>query len=240
MKKDSPNVKKNKFKKYFLPAITIALTLLVMALVLTAYKPGRYAPVTIADQNQVSPYLTHKLMPEIYNNAQLDKPFEVVITEQGLNDIVARLPQPIRLNNITLADPQVVLMREQIILMAAVRARPIDFFVTVELNPTINERGLLNLHINSIKLGMVNVTAVAKLIADKAYSNWLTTTGTEPNNFAAQVCRSLLRDEPFEPVFKTSDRQLRLSKIVVETKGITAQLSPLPNQRESRAGQNSL
>ena len=228
MKKDSPNVKKNKFKKYFLPVITIALTLLVMAMVLTAYKPGRYAPVTIADQNQVSPYLTHQLMPAIYNNAQLDEPFEVVITQQGLNDIVARLPQPIRLNNITLADPQVVLMREQIILMAAVRARPINFFVTIELNPTINDQGLLNLHVNSVKLGAVSVTAIARLIGDRAYSNWLTTTGTEPNNFAAQVCRSLLKDEPFEPVFKTGDRQLRLSKIVVETKGIIVQLSPRP------------
>lgn len=240
MKKDSPNAKKNKFKKYLLPAVTIALTLLVITLVLTAYKPGRYAPVRIADQNQVSPYLTHQLMPEIYNNAQLDKPFEVVITQQGLNDIVARLPQPIRLHNITLADPQVVLMREQIILMAAVRAKPIDFFVTVELNPKINEQGLLNLHVNSVKLGAVNVTAIARLIGDKAYSNWLTTTGTEPNNFAAQLCRSLLKNEPFEPVFTTSGRQLLLSKIVVEPKGITAQLSPVPNQRESRAGRSSL
>jgi uncharacterized protein YpmS len=231
MKKDSTNEKKNKFKKYLWPAITLALTLLVIALVLTAYRPGRYAPVRIADQNQVSPYLTHQLMPTIYNNAQLDKPFEVIITQQGLNDIVARLPQPIRLHNITLADPQVFLMSERIVLMAAVRAKPIDFFVTIELNPTINERGLLNLHINNIKLGMVNVTAVAKLIGDKAYSNWLTTTGTEPNNFAAQVCRSFLRDKPFEPVFEIRGKTLRLTKINVETKGIVVQLNPIPDKQ---------
>ncbi|MFH1370424.1 MAG: hypothetical protein ABII09_03960 [Planctomycetota bacterium] len=240
MKKDSPNIKKNKFKKYLWPVISLTPALLVLTLVLTAYKPRRYAPVRIADKNLVSPYLTHQLMPDIYNNAQLGEPFEVVITQQGLNDIVARLPQPIRLNNITLADPQVVLMREQIILMATVRARPIDFFVTVELKPTIYERGLLNLHIDSIKLGAVSITPVARLISDKAYSNWLTTTGTEPNNLAAQVCRSLLRDEPFEPVFKTGGKQLRISKIDIETKGITAQLSPVPNKQQSRAERNRL
>jgi uncharacterized protein YpmS len=231
MKKDSPNAKKSKFKTYFLPAITLALPLLVLTLVLTAYKPGRYAPVKITDQNQVSPYLTHQLMPTIYNNAQLGEPFEVVITQQGLNDIIARLPRPVRLNNITLADPQIILSPQQIILMATVRARPIDFFVTIELNPTINERGLLNLHINSVKLGAVNITAVARLIGNKAYSNWLTTTGTEPNNFAAQVCRSLLRDDPFEPVFEIRGKTLLLSRINVKTKSITAQLSPVPDQR---------
>ena len=231
MKKDSPNAKKSKFKTYFLPAITLTLPLLVLALVLTAYKPGRYAPVKIADQNQVSPYLTHQLMPTIYNNSQLGEPFEVVITQQGLNDIVARLPQPIRLNNITLADPQVVLMSEQVILMATVRARPIDFFVTIELKPTINERGLLNLHINNIKLGAVSITAIAKLIGDRVYSNWLTATGTEPNNIAAQICRSLLRDEPVEPVFEIRGKTVRLSRINVKAKSITAKLSPVPDQR---------
>jgi hypothetical protein len=231
MKKDSTNEKKSRFKTYFLPAITIALALLVLALVLTAYKPGRYAPVRIADHNQVSPYLTHELLPTIYNNAQFNEPFEVVITQQGLNDIVARLPQPIRLNTIAFADPQAVLISEQIVLMATVRARPIDFFVTIELKPAIDEQGLLNLHINSVKLGAVNVTAVARLIGDSVYSNWTTTTGTEPNNIAALICRSLLRDEPFEPVFETGGRQLRLSKISVETNRITALLNPTHDQR---------
>ncbi len=238
MKKDSPSVKKGKLKKYFLPAVIIAITFLVISLVLTAYRPGRYAPVKIADHNQVSPYLTHQLLPDIYNNAQLGEPFEVVITPQGLNDIVARLPQPIRLNTITLADPQVVLMREQIILMATVRARPIDFFITIELNPAINGQGLLNLHVNSIKLGAVNITAVARLIGDKAYSNWLSATETEPNNIAAQICRSLLRDEPFEPLFKSGGRQLRLSKIDVDVNGITVQLIPISNRRENSAGRH--
>ena len=231
MKKDSTDAKRGKFKKYILPAITLALPVLVLALVLTAYKPGLYAPVRIADQNQVSPYLTHQLMPDIYNNAQLGEPFEVVITQEGLNDIAARTPQPLRLNNITLADPQVVLVSEQVILMAMVRARPIDFFVTIELKPTINERGLLNLHINNIKLGAVSITAVAKLIGDSVYTNWMTTTGTEPNNVAAQICRSLLNDEPFEPVFEIRGKTVRLSRINVKAKSIVAQLSPVPDQR---------
>lgn len=238
MKKDSPSTKKGKLKRYLLPAVIILITVLVIALVLTAYRPGRYAPIKIEDQNLVSPYLTHQLMPEIYNNAQLDEPFEVVIAQQGLNDIVARLPQPIRLNTITLAGPQVLLMREQIVLMATVKAKPIDFFITIELNPVITKDGLLNLHVNNVKLGMVNITALTRLIGDKVYSNWLAATETEPNDLAPMICRSLLNDEPFEPLFKTGGRQLRLSQIDIDSNGITVKLIPIPKPRKSRASRN--
>jgi hypothetical protein len=102
---------------------------------------------------------------------------------------------------------------------------------TIELNPTINPLGQLNLHISSVTLGAVNVTAVAKLIGDKAYSNWLSSTGTEPNNIAARICRSLLNDEPFEPIFEIGDKTLRVSKMEVATKKITALLTPVPDQQ---------
>lgn len=229
MKKDSQKLKKTKFRRYFLLGIVLALVLLALALALTAYRPGRYAPVRVADQNQVSPYLTHQLLPAVYNGAQLGKPFEVVITQEGLNDIIARSPQPIKLQNITLTDPQVILLPQQIILMATAMARPVDFVLTIELNPTINQQGLLNLHINSAALGAVSVTSVAKLIGDKAYSDWLSSTGTEPNNIAAQVCRSLLNDEPFEPVFEFGGKRLRVSRIDVSSANITALLTPVPD-----------
>ena len=55
-------------------------------------------------------------------------------------------------------------------------------------------------------------------MGSKALTDWLSFTGTEPNDIAAQVCRSLLNDEPFEPVFKIGDKSLRLCKIKLETK----------------------
>jgi uncharacterized protein YpmS len=229
MKKDSPNVKKTKFRKYLLPAALLVLVLLMLVLVLTAYRPKRYAPVRVADQNQISPYLTHHLLPAVFNGAQRREPFEVVITQEGLNDIIARFPQPIKLHDITLTDPQVLLTPQKIILMATAGARPVDLVATIELNPIISQQGLLNLHINSVALGAVNITSVAKLIGDKAYLDWLSSTGTEPNNIAAQVCRSLLNDEPFEPVFEFGGSRLRVSKIDVSAAKITVLLTPAPD-----------
>ena len=54
------------------------------------YTPAIYQPVTPTDSGQVSPYLTHKLAPDIYNNIQLDEPFRIIVEQSGINDIVAR------------------------------------------------------------------------------------------------------------------------------------------------------
>ena len=229
MKKDSPKVKKTKFRKCLLPAALFVLVLLMLVLVLTAYRPKRYAPVKITDNNLISPYLTHHLLPAVYNGAQLGQPFEVVITQDGLNDIVARFPQPIKLHNITLTDPQVIFTPMQITLMATVKARPVNPVLTIEVSPFINQHGLLNLCINRVLLGNIDITSIAMSIGNKAYSNWLSSTGTEPDNIAAQVCRSLLNNEPFEPIFEIGGKQLRVSNIEIMTKKTIVLLTPAPD-----------
>ena len=233
MKKDLSNVKKTKFRKYFWPAIIIALTLLVLILLLTVHKPRRYAPLKVADQNQISPYLTHHLLPALYNGAQFGDPFEIVMTQAGLNDILARSPWLIKLHNITLADPQIILLPQQIVLMATAKTSPVELVATVELNPTINTLGQLNLHVSRVKLGEIDITAVAKLIGDKAYSDWLASTGMEPNNIAAQVCRSLLNDESFEPVFEFSGKLLRIRQIKTAANQLTVSIVPASVQPAS-------
>jgi hypothetical protein len=205
--------------------------LFVLAFVLTAHKPGRYAPLIIEDHNQISLYLTHQLLPTVYNNTQLGEPFEVVITQQGLNDIVARTQQPISFGKVELYDPQVILTPDKIILIAAVKTKPLDLFVTIELNPVINQQELLTLHINRVMLGAVNITSMSRSIANKAYSDWLSQTGTEANNIVAQICGSFLNDEPFEPTFEFGGKSLRISKFKVSEGKITALLTPYPDQQ---------
>jgi len=226
MKKDLPNVKKTKLKKCFWPVILIVLIVFMSALVFITHRPRRYAPIRVADHNQASRYLTNQLLPTIYNNSQLGKPFEVVITQDGLNDILARWPHPIKLQNIVLTDPQVLLLPQQIILMATTNLETVDLVLAIELNPTITPQGLMNLHINTVTLGAVNITAVARLIGDKAYLSWMSSTGTDPNSIVARVCRSLLNNEPFEPAFEIGDESWRISKMEVAANKITVLLTP--------------
>jgi hypothetical protein len=230
MKKDFGKVKKPRRSRLLWPVILIVLITITSAFILIAHRPKNYAPPRAAEPDRVSQYLTNELLPDIYNGAQAGKPFEVVITQDGLNDIVSHLPQPVRMHNVTLAGPQVALTSMQITLMATVEARPVDFFLTIELNPFINKEGLMNLCVNRIRLGMVDITSIARSISGKAYQSWMETTGTEPNNIAAEICRSLLSDEPFEPVFKMGGRMLRISKIDVMGGKIVAQLNVVSEQ----------
>jgi uncharacterized protein YpmS len=229
MKKDLEKVKKIKRLKYILPVILIVLIVFMSALVLIGRRPPYYAPLRLNDKNLISPYLTGQILPTVYNNSQLGKPFELVITQDGLNDIVARLPQPIALHNVNLTDPQVILSPMQITLMATVKIKPLNPILTIELNPYINQHGLLNLCVNRVMLGSADITTIAMSIGNKAYSNWLYSTGTDPNDIAAQICRSLLNNEPFEPTFEVGDTTLHITKFDTAAKKITVLLTPVPN-----------
>jgi uncharacterized protein YpmS len=225
MKKDSEKMKNRKFKAYFW--FVLPLVLVLLAFVMITHRPKYYAPLRITDQQQISVYLSNYLMPEIYNNSQLDDPFEVIITEEGLNDIIARWRQPLKFNNITFTDPQAILTQKQIIIMATAQTSFTNLILTISITPAINSSGRLNLHIDDVSLGEAGITTLTKSIGKKAFTDWLSLTAAEPNDIVAQVCRSLLYDEPFDPVFKLDDKSLRISKIKLEKKKITVLLLPL-------------
>jgi hypothetical protein len=113
--------------------------------------------------------------------------------------------------------------------MATARTQFASPILTIRITPAINLFGQLNIHIDSVSLGAAGITTLTKSMGSKAFTEWLAFTGTEPNNIAAQLYRSLLNDEPFEPVFKVSDKSLRICKIKLEKKKITAVLLPLPD-----------
>ncbi|MBN2019806.1 MAG: hypothetical protein JW749_06230 [Sedimentisphaerales bacterium] len=220
-----------KIKKYLWLASLFILTLLVFALVLITHRPGRYAPVKVADKNLISPYVTHQILPKLYNGSQLGEPFEIVITQDGLNDIIARWPLPLQLDSITLTDPQVIFLPDHIILMATVGSTPIDLFVSIKLMPSINKQGQLILNVNNVSIGAVDITPLALSMGKKAYSDWLTSTGNDPDDIAAQICRSLLNDEPFEPTFEMYNKMLRVSNLVLDDGKLTISLIPIPESK---------
>jgi uncharacterized protein YpmS len=228
MKKDLEKMKKKKFKTYFLFVIPIALVLIVIGLLF--HKPNDYAPLKIADQNQISTYLTHYLMPTVYNNSQLDAPFDVVITEEGLNDIIARWRQPMQFDGITFTRPQAILTQKRIIFMAAAQTKFASTVLTVRLIPKIDSSGKLYIRVENVSLGEAPITSLAKSIGKKTFVNWMSFTGTDPNDTVAQICCSLLNDESFVPVFKVADKSLRVCKIKMENKKIIAALLPIPQE----------
>ena len=89
---------KARFKKL---AIWLLIDLAVLAILFAflLYRHGRYKPIEHNSDNyrpgEVSPYLTNDLLPKIYNGAQRSEPFELVVTQDGLNDIITHFDWPV-------------------------------------------------------------------------------------------------------------------------------------------------
>jgi len=223
--------KKKKYKK-LLCWLVVDLTVAVIVFALLLYKPGRYNPID-ADDNydprQVSPYLTHELVPEIYNLAQLGEPFEVVVTQKGINEVVAWSNWPIESEGVMFYDPAVLLVPGSVVFMGTADIKGAQFIITIELEPKINQERLLNLQITKVKVGAMNITPLAKMIAKKMYTDRLANVPVDTEDLRTKIAGALLNEETFEPVFDVEDKKVRLDKIAVEEGKLILRLIPAPS-----------
>jgi len=225
---DLQNRKKAKRKKLIRwLLIDIAVAAIVFTLLL--YRPGRYKPSDSGQykRGEVSPYLTNELSPTIYNGAQRVEPFDVIITQDGLNDIIARGNWPMESEGVLLYAPAALFIPGRLVLMGTADAKGVEFVVTIELEPNIDEEGLLNLELAKVKVGAMNITPLAKIIAKKMYMERISGIEIDSGAIQTMIAASLLTNEPFEPVFSIDDKKkVRIEKITIENEKLSAHLVP--------------
>jgi hypothetical protein len=221
--------KKARFKKLVIwLLVDLAVAAIIFALLL--YRPGRYKPVDFGSSNnrrrEVSPYLTNDLSPKIYNGAQRTKPFEVVITQKGLNDIITRGNWPMESEGVLLYAPAALFIPGTVVLMGTADVKGVEFIITIELEPKIDEQGLLNLQVSKLKVGAMNITPLAKMVAKKMYAQRLASMPVDTEALQTKIAASLLTDEPFEPVFRVDDKKVRIEKIAVAKEKLLLRFVP--------------
>lgn len=210
--------------------LLVDLIVAVVVVVLLVHKPGRYKPADFDDgreQSQVSPYLTHELMPKIHNDAQYGKPFDVVISQDGINEVVAGLGWPKASDGILLYAPAAIFVPGSIVLMGTANIKGVEFIITIELQPKIDEQGLLNLPVAKIKVGAMNITPLAKITAKKMYAQRLASIYMDTEALQTKIAASLFNDEPFEPVFTINKGKVRIEKITIYEEKLIARLVPV-------------
>jgi hypothetical protein len=226
--------KKRKFKKRYWLLIDLAVAIVIFALLL--YKPARYKPpdAILAGNNQreVSPYLTNVLLPQLHNGAQRDEPFEMVVTQKGINEIIAWSQWPKESDGVTFTAPVVYFAPDSIELEGTANWKVVDLVITVVAEPRLDEEGLLNLHVAKVKIGAMNITPVARMIAKRMYAERLSTMPIDTEDLRTQIAASLLNNEPFEPVFDIADifenekKKLRIEKITIMQEKLVLRLVP--------------
>jgi len=208
--------------------------MVIFALLL--YKPARYKPPDAIpagnNQREVSPYLTNVLLPQLHNGAQRDEPFEMVVTQKGINEIIAWSKWPKESEGVTFTAPVVFFAPDNIELMGTANIKGVDLVISVMAEPRLDEEGLLNLHVTKVKIGAMNITPVARMIAKRMYAERLETMPIDREDLRTQIAASLLNDEPFEPVFDIADifenerKKLRIEKVTIQKEKLTLRLAP--------------
>ena len=227
--------KKKKFKKRYWLLLDLVLAIVILALLF--YKPARYRPPDTVPagnrQEEISPYLTNVLLPQIYNGAQRDEPFDVDVIQKGINETIARFQWPRESNGVTLSAPTVFFVPENIVLMGTANIKGAELVVTIVAKPSLDEQGLLHLRVEKVKIGAMNITPIARLMAKRMYTERLATVPVDTGNLRAKIAASLLNDEPFEPIFNIRDifddvdKKVRVDKITITQKKLKIRLVPV-------------
>lgn len=222
-KADLKKDKKRKFKKRYWLLVDLAVAAVILALLL--YKPASYDPAGAGYKpGRVHPYLTY-LSSEIYNGAQLREPFEVVVVEEKINEAIVSWSQ--ESESIRISSPVIRFEPGRIELMALADMKGVELVVTVGLEAQIGEQGLLNLQVTKVKVGAMNITPLARIIARRMYNEQLMSMPIDTEDWRAKVAGALLNDEPFDPVFSAEDKKVRVEQITIHKEKLILHLVPV-------------
>jgi uncharacterized protein YpmS len=206
-------------------AVDVAIAAVVIALLV--YKPSRYHPVVPPPNPKgetVHPYLHQDLGSTFYNKAQEQKPFEMVVLDDKLNEAIA--DKKWQSEGVGLSAPQVFFVPGQVLLMGTANLEGARFIVTVELKPQMTEKGDLDLVVQKVKVGAMNVTPLARMMGRKMFQEQINRGGVDMDNLGTKIAASLLNGQPFEPFVEIDDKWVQLKSVDITQGKLTAQFIP--------------
>ena len=214
-------------------AVDLAVAAVLIALLV--YRPSGYhpvAPAPNANGETVHPYLHRDLASTFYNKAQEQRPFEMTVLDKSLSEAIA--DKQWESEGVLLSAPQVLFVPGRIVLMGMADVQGAGFVVTIELAPQMTDRGYLDLAVEKVKVGAMNVTPLARMMAKKMYQEQVDTGGVGMDDLAAKILASLLAGQPFEPVVEVDDKWVRLKGFDITQGKLTAQFIPAKAPRQPR------
>ena len=203
------------------------MIIVIFTVLLLIYKPAGSKVINTTDEQCLSKYLTNQLAPAFYNGLERNEPFDLVITQQGINDIIAHQKWPRQINNTKFHAPNLYFVSGSIVLMGTVELKNIDLAATIIIVPSIDQQGMLSVKLKQVKIGAVTVTPLAKIVAARLCQNYLSENNIDPQTFGVKLAEALLKDKPFDPSFKIEDKHQRIEKIKVAKRQLIVTLTPI-------------
>lgn len=221
---DKIEKKSHKIRAFFIGFLLAVLLLAAVVMYLLGYTPTSYQPIAAPPEGEVSPYLTHQLGPDFFNNMQLDKPFELIVEQNGLNEIIAsQCPEPVGYGGFTFSAAVITFTESNVLLMSTVGYKDASTVLSIKAAPTMDAAGKLNLNIASVKLGAIPMTGLAKTLAQKYADEYLLP--YDPN--LAPVVHGVLNNQAFDPAYTISKYTVRLKNFTLTPGKLTLLIEPV-------------
>ncbi len=207
--------KKEKLQRIYIISAAV-LIMLASFVLLVLYRPAGFSQPVYQDDKSVSSYLTHELSPEFYGKVQLRQGFDIAVTQEGINDIIAHSKWPQIAGEFTILPPIVFFEQGRVKIIGTVIYKGLDFVVTVSGKPLIDTEGKLNVKSKSVKIGAVNATGIAGNIAKIICERKLSEKNVDVNDFSAKLAKCIIWDEPVDVAVKIKGNKVKLNKTNVE------------------------
>jgi hypothetical protein len=218
-------------RRWLLIWLGIDLVVAILVIALLLHRPAAYNPVLATgdanDPDRVDSYLTH-LSSDLYNGAQTQVPFELIVLEDGINRTIGphRWSDPAA--EATFSSPQVMFGPQELTFMGRAQLKGASFVVTVGIKPRIDDQGLLRLDVAAVKVGALGLTMVARMMASRMYNQRMAEGPVDTEDVRSQIAAALLNGQPFEPVLTVRNRRVRLKSVDLQTGQLVLRFVPAP------------
>jgi len=223
-------MKSAKIKWMYISAVVLLPAVVVFLLMCRPAYYRRVPPFTAGSgQRQVGLYLTHELLASIYNNSQRCEPFDAVITQKAINDVMSLGEWPQEFGGIKFFKPEVFFSTDRAVLVGAANFNAVELVLTVVAAAEFDAKGLLKLKLEKVRIGVLDVTLFAKMMAAGFSRRQFNPEDGENEDLRAKAVKSLLYGRPFEPVFSIDGKKVRVKKIDIVQRKAVIRIVPAGN-----------
>ena len=186
-------------------------------------QPRHYKTVRPSTDNHISQYLSNYIVPQIHNKSQYDQPFDLVISEAGVNDIIAAQIDANSLKRSNISDLSVTFKPGKIYLTGKTTYAGFDFVITMILKPYIDSQGRLFINASKIQAGKSRIPFAAEAVKRKILYELA---GISGDADTAAVFASLLASDGIKPEFSINHRKLCVDEIAVRDQNLLLHFNP--------------
>jgi hypothetical protein len=184
--------------------------------------PTHFRTVQIVDSNEVSQYLTNVVLTQFYNKSQIPEPFDVVLTQDGVNEIISKFLTNDMLKKWNFSDISITFERGQILLTGKTVYRGHDFIVTAVFTPRINGKGF-NAGFSKMFAGTSRLPFAKRILRDRILYKLA---GTKIESDAIHYAGIIFSENHIPPQFEFNHRNIKVQQINIEDKKLTIRFLP--------------